>query len=705
MNDPERGAHRLLPVAIVSAALVCTLPTAATAHALRFATVHLRVERNGAVRGALREAAHTTHRGIELRLDGPGCHPLAPEHLSEAGSGLWRLAWRCDPAAERLALHAVRLPPGARLHLRWEGPFGTQVTLLSEGERAVWQARGATTSRAQAGEPFLRYLSMGVQHILEGADHLAFVLLLTLLVTGLRQLITTVTSFTLGHSVTLAIAALGAAPPSAPVEALVALSIVLAAREAMLHRPTGLLGRRPPLAAGAFGLLHGLAFAGALREVGLPPGAAVPALLGFNVGVEVGQLLFVTALLLTFGLLGATCRGARCVSRAGDGPSWRTLPVPARTAAAALIGAWAAFLFFERSAAVVHAEPNPSPSPRRSTITHTAPPEPARERLEAPTPRAPFPSPGHLLDLSPSHSTSIGSPSDGRLLGGVPLPPRGPGFLADPRKSPTHRYGTVEVVRAVVRALGLVARQLPGNLAWVGDLSAPEGGPLDGHRSHQAGRDVDISFFVLDGAGRPRAPVVTFFDEQGRAVDFGDLADPGDDVELRFDVPRTWRLVRALLECPDPDARVQRILLAAHLHALLREEAVRRGTPRHVLERFEQVSCQPRGAPHDDHLHVRFYCSAEDLRAGCLDLPPIFSWRADELHAVGLRPRLAPRRHRRRRSKVRSVAEARAAAGPMDAEVVRWLDRRERWMRRGSRQRPCRRPPRAALSPRAQDAP
>ncbi len=144
------------------------------------------------------------------------------------------------------------------------------------------------------------YLVLGVEHILLGIDHLLFVLALLLLVVGWRSLIATITAFTVAHSITLAAAVLGLVRvPQQPVEAVIALSILFLAVE-IVHTRRGRIGlacRRPWLVAFVFGLLHGFGFAGALTEVGLPGHAIPVALLFFNVGVEVGQLLFVGAMI------------------------------------------------------------------------------------------------------------------------------------------------------------------------------------------------------------------------------------------------------------------------------------------------------------------------------------------------------------------------------------------------------------------------
>ncbi|MDP7640208.1 MAG: HupE/UreJ family protein, partial [Candidatus Hydrogenedentes bacterium] len=155
---------------------------------------------------------------------------------------------------------------------------------------------------------FSSYLGLGVEHILFGWDHLLFVLGLVLLVTSARRLIWAITGFTAAHSITLALAMLDVIRvPGPPVEAAVALSIVVLAVEGIQYSRSGVetLAIRAPWAVSmVIGLVHGLGFAGALREYGLPAHARFVSLLGFNLGVEAGQLAFVCGLLA----LGATVR-------------------------------------------------------------------------------------------------------------------------------------------------------------------------------------------------------------------------------------------------------------------------------------------------------------------------------------------------------------------------------------------------------------
>jgi hydrogenase/urease accessory protein HupE len=180
----------------------------------------------------------------------------------------------------------------------------SRVYTLTAGQPAV-QLYGSADDRRGMGEVAHAYLVLGIEHILSGFDHLMFVLALLFLVGFNRRLLWTITAFTLAHSMTLALSALGwltLRPP--PVEATIALSIVLVAAEA-LHKEQTVARRWPALVAFMFGLVHGLGFAGALKEIGLPQNHLPVALVTFNVGVELGQLLVVS---LAFGVYRALAR-------------------------------------------------------------------------------------------------------------------------------------------------------------------------------------------------------------------------------------------------------------------------------------------------------------------------------------------------------------------------------------------------------------
>lgn len=144
---------------------------------------------------------------------------------------------------------------------------------------------------------FNNYLVSGFEHLLTGLDHVLFVILLALLVGWNRKLIVTITLFTLGHSLTLSLTILGLVSfPSALVETLIAFSIVLAAAELAQPDKLNLFSQKPGWMSGGFGLLHGMGFAGALSQVGLPAGEIPLALAAFNIGIEVGQLAVIGAL-------------------------------------------------------------------------------------------------------------------------------------------------------------------------------------------------------------------------------------------------------------------------------------------------------------------------------------------------------------------------------------------------------------------------
>lgn len=263
-------------------------------------------------------------------------HEIRPAALqiTETTPGTYEAVWK-QPAvgdmAIRLAPHlssgsldktptSQSLEPG-KIIKRWSVKGGApldQQTLTIEGLPesvtdvlvSITSAQGKTISavlRPSASSMVLglsgpkgvstpAYLRLGIEHILTGFDHLLFVLGLLLLVGTNWKIVKTVSAFTLAHSITLALAALGLVHfPSALIEALIALSIVFVAYELIPRRDgtTTLTRQKPWLVAFIFGLFHGLAFASTLSSVGLPAGGTVPALLLFNVGVEIGQLAFI----------------------------------------------------------------------------------------------------------------------------------------------------------------------------------------------------------------------------------------------------------------------------------------------------------------------------------------------------------------------------------------------------------------------------
>jgi penicillin-insensitive murein endopeptidase len=231
------------------------------------------------------------------------------------------------------------------------------------------------------------------------------------------------------------------------------------------------------------------------------------------------------------------------------------------------------------------------------------------------------------------------------------------------------------MINALTGAASDVAHALPGGTVVVNDIGFREGGPIDHHGSHQAGRDADVLFYLLDAQGQPHPSVGVPIDPEGRGTDFRDLMDPSDDIPLRIDLARTWRFVQALLL--DERALVQRVFVVEHVRAMLLEEARRQRAPSAAVQRFSEVSCQPAYA-HDDHLHIRLFCTDEDLAAGCTDSAPMYPWRLAQLERAGLEP-VSEQRPRRRRARVVTEEQARASAPPMHESVSAFLDRRERW--------------------------
>jgi hydrogenase/urease accessory protein HupE len=242
---------------------------------------------------------------MEMALP-PACRDLLPPVSSNLGDVLLE---------RRLIDCGVAGLAGKQIHFP-----GLERTLSDVLVRIVLADGGTFTSLVKATRPWVvvegppsawavawQYLQLGVAHILLGFDHLLFVLALLLIVHGWRRLLATVTAFTLAHSITLAAATLGfVRVPGPPVEATIALSIVFLASELIKvhHGQPSLTARAPWLVAFAFGLLHGFGFAGALASVGLPRAEIPLALLTFNVGVELGQIMFVFMALAAVWLLG-----------------------------------------------------------------------------------------------------------------------------------------------------------------------------------------------------------------------------------------------------------------------------------------------------------------------------------------------------------------------------------------------------------------
>lgn len=227
----------------------------------------------------------------------------------------------------------------------------------------------------------------------------------------------------------------------------------------------------------------------------------------------------------------------------------------------------------------------------------------------------------------PEGPTSIGTTSSGVLARGVALPERGPGFVRA-RPGEATRFGTPELVSALERALSRVDEAFPGTTPTrVGDLSSPRGGRHTRHRSHRTGRDVDVIFYLTDVDGRSVSPRGWLaFSRFGHAFEeSGHL--------FFFDDARNWHFVRELLL--DPAAQVQWIFVSRGVKTRLLEYAIAHETSADALVRAAYVLQQPtRAAPHDDHFHVRVYCSAEDRAAGCVDVGPRWPWLRPDVERI-----------------------------------------------------------------------
>jgi len=191
----------------------------------------------------------------------------------------------------------VRWPiynPSLPTLLRIEARDGSVITQLLTPDRLEWRVPTEPDMWQVARD----YLVLGIGHIWGGIDHLLFVAGLLMLAGTMKRVLLAVTGFTIAHSLTLSLAALDLVRlPIAPVEAAIALSILFLAREIVSPHPEGLAARFPILVSSSFGLLHGFGFAAVLQEIGLPQGELAAGLVSFNLGVEIGQILFIAAAL------------------------------------------------------------------------------------------------------------------------------------------------------------------------------------------------------------------------------------------------------------------------------------------------------------------------------------------------------------------------------------------------------------------------
>ena len=243
--------------------------------------------------------------------------------------------------------------------------------------------------------------------------------------------------------------------------------------------------------------------------------------------------------------------------------------------------------------------------------------------------------------LVPPMGRSVGSPTEGHLVGGSHLPTE-PYLRVVPAYAQDNvRYGLGALVGMIERAGRRLARQFPGAVLSVGDLSRAGGGEIERHASHESGRDADIAFFVNDARGRQIfADHFVPFRADGTAPTW-----PG----AHFDDARNWALVTSVLE--DPVAHVSHIFVSAPLRLRLLQYAARIGAPEALRTQAAFTMVQPHGSlPHDDHFHVRIACPGG--MTSCIENPIVHARR----HAVG-------RRHGQPRPDAHAPAASQHSAG------------------------------------------
>ncbi|HTJ81264.1 MAG TPA: penicillin-insensitive murein endopeptidase [Polyangiaceae bacterium] len=208
-------------------------------------------------------------------------------------------------------------------------------------------------------------------------------------------------------------------------------------------------------------------------------------------------------------------------------------------------------------------------------------------------------------------SVSVGDTSHGRLVGARELVESESLAILPKQKARDLRYGTEGLVALLEHAADVVHRETKTKL-WVGNLGRREGGDIPWSVSHNAGRDADVAFAYVDPAGNP--------------VDPPDLVALGKngaskDGALRLDARRTWITVRAMIEQSGAD--IQYLFVSEPLKKKILEQAKLLRAPAALVDKASNLLRQPRGAaPHDDHIHVRIYCSVADAACGCVDTGP-----------------------------------------------------------------------------------
>ena len=262
-------------------------------------------------------------------------------------------------------------------------------------------------------------------------------------------------------------------------------------------------------------------------------------------------------------------------------------------------------------------------------------------------------------------SVSVGKPSNGYVVDAKRLPDSGEGFTTQAVwKTRGNRYGTDELLDLVTGVGRRMKLQFTDVRLVVADLSSQRGGAAKAwHRSHQSGRDADLVYYMRGPDGKPfEADAMRVFDADAKAKD-------GSGITV--DIPRTWLLVKELVTAPE--ARVQWVFMYEPIAAKVIEHAIAIGEPEALVARARTTLKQPGdSARHDDHMHVRVYCTEKDRMFGCVDIGPMELYaerEAEGREGAGPLP-----------SAVASIASAAAQSGAssmlrIDAAPLRFLRR------------------------------
>ncbi|AKT36543.1 penicillin-insensitive murein endopeptidase [Chondromyces crocatus] len=212
---------------------------------------------------------------------------------------------------------------------------------------------------------------------------------------------------------------------------------------------------------------------------------------------------------------------------------------------------------------------------------------------------------GTIIDKKPKGSMSLGAPNRGQLQGGQRL--RSTRHLEV--RPGARTWGVPQLVQALQRAATSVNKKFGHSVLLVGDLSKQGGGELDGHRSHQTGRDADLGFYATNSRGKPiQLKRFVAFDGAGESR--------GTPSWARFDDARNWALVQALLE--DRNVNIRYLIVSSGLRTRLLAHAARKKVPKELLDRALATLISPKDSSHDDHFHIRIGCP-ETMRGTCIE--------------------------------------------------------------------------------------